>query len=113
MTFTYTTAQHIIRHYRHLIGRPFVSGIGEIEIINLVIAPVDEQQCSVFMAQLENSMDYEKALNVSGYDPQKVIIIIMGSHINAPDIRVNQNFDHYLRKNHIERVYLNLYYFEP
>lgn len=82
------------------------------EIFNIVIAPEDESKFEVFINEMQTTTDYNKALSVTGYNPNKVILVIMATHIYAPDIRVNQELDQYLRKNHMERVYLNPYYFE-
>ncbi len=112
MTFTYRTAEKIIGFYKHLIGKPFKSSISEMEIFNIVIAPDDESKFEVFINEMQSTTDYNKALSVTGYNPNKVILVIMATHIYAPDIRVNQELDQYLRKNHMERVYLNPYYFE-
>jgi hypothetical protein len=112
MIFTYRTAEKIIRFYTHLIGKPFKSSVSELEIINIVIAPEDESKFESFISEMQTTTDYNKALSVTGYNPNRVKIILMASHIYAPDIRVNQELDQYLRKNHMERVYLNPYYFE-
>ena len=82
------------------------------EIINIVIAPEDEKEFDVFIEQMQATTDYNKALSVTGYNPSRVQIVLMATHVYAPDIRVNQELDQYLRKNHMERVYLNPYYFE-
>lgn len=111
MTVSYKLAEHIINYYKYLIGKPFNTSVAEIEIINLVVAPSDEMQLEVFVKEMQTTMSYHKALSVSGYDPEQVVVLVMGSHINYPDIRVNQDIDLYLRKNFIERVYLNPYYF--
>lgn len=112
MTFTFRTAEKIIGFYKHLIGKPFTSSISELEIINIVIAPTDEQLFDTFIQLMQNTTDYHVALAQTGYDLHKVKIVLMATHVYAPEIRVNQELDQYLRKNHMERVYLNPYYFE-
>lgn len=112
MIFTFKTAEKIIGFYKHLIGKPFKSSISGLEIINIVIAPEDENKFEVFINQMQSTTDYNKALSVTGYNPNRVKLVLMASHTQAPDIRVNQELDQYLRKNHMERVYLNPYYFE-
>jgi len=112
MIFTFKTAEKIIGFYKHLIGKPFKSSISGLEIINIVIAPEDESKFEVFIEQMQTTTDYVKALSVTGYNPNRVKLVLMASHTQAPDIRVNQELDQYLRKNHLERVYLNPYYFE-
>jgi hypothetical protein len=113
MTISYKFAENIINYYKFLIGKPFNTSIAEIEIINIVVAPNDESQLEVFLKEMQTTMSYHKALSISGYDPEHVVVLVMGSHIDYPEIRVNQDIDLYLRKNFIERVYLNPYYFEP
>lgn len=112
MIFTYSKAEKIIKFYKHLIGQPFKSSVSELEIINIVIAPEDESKFEVFIEEMQRTTDNERALSVTGYNPNRVIIVLMASHMFAPDIRVNQELDQYLRKNHMKRVYLNPYYFE-
>lgn len=112
MTFNFQTAEKIIGFYKHLIGQAFQSSIADLVIINIVIAPEDESKFEIFINEIQKTTDYNKALAVTGYNPNKVQIIIMASHVHAPDIRVNQELDQYLRRNHIRRVYLNPYYFE-
>lgn len=112
MIFTFKTAEKIIGFYKHLIGKPFKSSISGLEIINIVIAPEDESKFEIFISQMQSTTDYNKALSVTGYNPNRVKLVLMASHTQAPDIRVNQELDQYLRKNHMERVYLNPYYFE-
>lgn len=112
MIFTFKTAEKIIGFYKHLIGKPFKSSISGLEIINIVIAPEDESKFEVFIEEMQLTTDYNKALSVTGYNPNRVKLVLMASHTQAPDIRVNQELDQYLRRNHMERVYLNPYYFE-
>ncbi len=111
MTVSYKLAENIINYYKYLIGKPFNTSVAEIEIINLVVAPSDHVQFDQFIKEMQTTMSYHKALAVSGYDPENVMVLVMGGHINYPDIRVSQDIDLYLRKNFIERVYLNPYYF--
>jgi hypothetical protein len=112
MIFNYKTAEKIIGFYKHLIGRPFKSSISDLEIINIVIAPEDDAKFEIFIEEMQTTTEYNKALSVTGYNPNRVRIILMASHLQDADIRVNQELDQYLRKNHMERVYLNPYYFE-
>lgn len=105
-------AEKIIGFYKHLIGKPFKSSVSEMEIINIVIAPEDDSKFEAFIQEMQTTTDYNKALSVTGYNPNRVKLVLMATHIYAPDIRVNQELDQYLRKNHMERVYLNPYYFE-
>ncbi|MES2478183.1 MAG: hypothetical protein V4561_03800 [Bacteroidota bacterium] len=112
MIFTFKTAEKIIGFYKHLIGKPFKSSISGLEIINIVIAPEDDGKFEVFIEEMQTTTDYNKALSVTGYNPNRVKLVLMASHTQAPDIRVNQELDQYLRRNHMERVYLNPYYFE-
>lgn len=112
MTFNYKTAEKIIGFYKHLIGKEFKSSISHLEIINIVIAPDDESKFEVFIHEMQSTTEYVKALSVTGYNPNRIKIVLMASHTQYPDIRINQELDQYLRKNHMERVYLNPYYFE-
>lgn len=112
MIFTFKTAEKIIGFYKHLIGQPFKSSISGLEIINIVIAPEDDSKFETFIEQMQVTTDYNKALSVTGYNPNRVKLVLMASHTLVSDIRVNQELDQYLRKNHMERVYLNPYYFE-
>lgn len=112
MIFTFRTAEKVIGFYKHLIGKPFKSSISELEIINIVIAPEDENKYDVFIQEMQHTTDYNKVLSITGYNPNRVKIVLMASHLYAPEIRVSQDLDQYLRKNFMERVYLNPYYFE-
>lgn len=112
MIFTYRTAEKIIRFYKHLIGQTFKSSVADLEIINIAIAPEDDQKFAVYLDEIQKTTDHNVALSVTGYNPNRVQIIILASHKFVSDIRVHQELDQYLRKNHMERVYLNPYYFE-
>lgn len=111
MTFAFDTAEKIIKFYAHFIGQPFKSSIAELQIINIVVAPEDPQKFEVFLREMQTTTDYNKALSMSGYNPNRVQIELLVRHLYAPEIRIHQELDAYLRKNHIERVYLNPYYF--
>lgn len=112
MIFTYKTAEKIIGFYKHLIGQSFKSSISDLEIINIVIAPEDESKFDIFIDEIQKTTDYNLVLSITGYNPNRVQIVILASHTQISEIRVHQELDQYLRKNHIERVYLNPYYFE-
>jgi hypothetical protein len=112
MVFNIKTAEKIIDYYKHLIGMPLNVSIADLEIINIVVAPEEEGKFDVFMEEMQKTTEYHQALSVTGYNPNRLKIVLMATHKFEPSIRVNQELDQYLRKNHLERVYLNPYYFD-
>lgn len=112
MVFNFKTAEKIIGFYKHLIGQPMKVSISDLEIFNIVIAPEDEARFDIFIQEMQLTTEYNKALSATGYNPNRVQIILIGVHKYDSSIRVDQELDQYLRKNHLERVYLNPYYFE-
>lgn len=112
MVFNFKTAEKIIGFYKHLIGQPLNVSIADLEIYNIVIAPEDDAKFENFINEMQSTTEYTKALSVTGYNPNRVRIVLMGTHKYDNSIRVDQELDQYLRKNHLERVYLNPYYFD-
>ena len=102
--FDFETATKLISHYSYLIGEKISESFPEWNIEYIVIAPFEESQFKIFASEFNQRPNNETALIKSGYDPNKVRVLLV-NHDRFRGTIYNRDIDVYLTKQNIEKIY--------
>jgi hypothetical protein len=109
MTFTYTNALMVIKHYQFLVGREMQGG-NETPVTEIAIAPVNDDHLEKFFTEFKKSKNSKKALEAAGYDNSQVQVILLNEEDDKIDLW--EELDSYLEENKLDMVYLNPDFFK-
>lgn len=106
MNFILEKARKVAEHYKYLIGSDFDGKKGNHKVTHIAVAPYYSDNLKAFWEHFAAEEDDKRALVLSGYDPQNMLVFVI-NYDSWSNILVYNEIDKYLTHNNLEKIYLN------